>query len=766
MKESIITLSFSSLLLVSSSILSQPTDKLSSKSVIKPTTDSTETVIATSAQTSSATISDTAPLILANVSSHNVSNHMSSSIDSSLENALSNDTSDITIIDTSPAELSPVTGAAHDSKNAEAQAVITPTEILPAEITFSDEEIAHLRQLFLQAEHALKRKDEISYFMLSEQLKDYPLYPYLQYRWLRKHLGDQAQIEVFLEENKTSRYADKLKRKWLRHLGKTRQWSLILKYPVTTKNATLNCYYHRAQYNAGNKRAALYGARALWSLGHSQPKVCDPLFSQLKKSDLFTQELRWQRFEAALKNNKVQLATYISTLMPKQHRSTAQLWINLHRYPARYLPKLIKQPQTEQTAHMFRHAIHRLAGKDIQAAIDLWDANKKRLNTELDDNDKKSTAQLERRLAFKLAFERDSDAYQRFSQLNETDNSSRTWRVRVALSEQNWPNVLDAIDALSTAEQQQEKWQYWRARAYLETDEVDKAQVLFSELSTKRSYYGYLAADKVNSLYQLVNKPIAVSMEEIDQLKNKKEFRVAFELMTLERKNEAKLQWWHAVRSSDKDEIIVAAKLAQRWQWHEIAIFTVAKAKHWDDVEMRFPLSFVEKIEKNSAKNNLNPAVIFGLVRRESAFNEDAHSPVGARGLMQIMPKTGRQIARHFNERWRGGNSLYNPDVNIKYGAYYYQKLLTQFDGHYALALAAYNAGPSKVKKWLPEDKNMPADIWIETIPYKETREYVSAVLAYTLIYQQRAQIGEQKNVLSMNEFTREIKPLDSGQKP
>ena len=142
----------------------------------------------------------------------------------------------------------------------------------------------------------------------------------------------------------------------------------------------------------------------------------------------------------------------------------------------------------------------------------------------------------------------------------------------------------------------------------------------------------------------------------------------------------------------------------------------------------------------------------------ESGLKDDAESHVGARGLMQIMPKTGQYIARKLNERWRGKNSLYNPVTNIKYGSYYYQKLLTQFDGHYALALAAYNAGPHRVKRWLPEDKTLPADIWIETIPYRETRDYVSTVLAYTLIYQQRTQTNE----LSMNDFTRDVEPLDS----
>ena len=171
---------------------------------------------------------------------------------------------------------------------------------------------------------------------------------------------------------------------------------------------------------------------------------------------------------------------------------------------------------------------------------------------------------------------------------------------------------------------------------------------------------------------------------------------------------------------------------------------------------MRFPICYSDGVHENSAKQELNPAIVFGLIRRESAFNEKARSPTGARGLMQIMPQTGKQIARAFKERWRGNNSLYNPVTNIKYGSYYYQKLLKKFDGNYALALAAYNAGPERVKRWMPKAESVPADIWIETIPYHETRDYVTTVLTYALIYQQRIQ----SNGLSMNDFTRDIHPL------
>lgn len=742
MKENLILMSFSALLFASSGILSQPTNEISGPAVYG--TPEKQTSAFTSDNTSPK-IKKAPTLMLAKFND----------INDARSHQQSTDKTEI-IVDTARLKIA-ITDATTDAATTEAVA----TEALVKE--FSDEEIAQQRQLFLQAETALKKKDDASYFLLSDQLKDYPLYPYLQYQWLRKNLDRERQVKHFLEQHSSSRYAPILKRKWLHYLGRHKQWSLLLENKITTKDVTLSCYFHRAELNTGNRSAALAGAQQLWAVGHSQPKVCDPLFSELKKSVLYTQYLRWQRFDAALKNNKVSLAKYVRTLMPKRYHATAQLWLDLHRDPARYMPKLLSQPQSSESALMFRHSIDRLARKDIIEAIEIWDANK-----QLFTINKQLAEKLERRLALKLVFEREAGAYERLGQLDEQNKSSRTWRVRIALIEQNWPNVLTAIHALNDKEKADEKWQYWLARAYIETDNPEMAQPLLTELSNKRSFYGFLAADKINNLYQLSENPILVSSEEITALKSRDEFLVAFEFMVLDRKNDAKLQWWHATRQLNTKEIIIAAKLAQQWQWDEIAIFTVAKAKHWDDIELRFPLSYTDKILENSIQQKLNPAILFGLVRRESAFNEKAYSPVGARGLMQIMPGTGRQIAKNLNERWRGSNSLYNPETNLKYGAFYYQKLLNQFNGNYAIALAAYNAGPHRVKKWLPETEAMPADIWIETIPFKETREYVINVLAYALIYQQRSQSDERpiislsKNTLSMNDLTRDVMPLSA----
>ena len=715
MKENILILSFSALLLASSSLMSQ-------------TTDNNSTVI---------TYKQSKP--------HRFDKYLD---ETDRKSSMMLATTAVYTDNKNDGRLDDII-AEHNNKHAEADIDTTQEPLL------TDEEIVQLRPLFLEAEKAVKNNNKSRYLSLAEQLKEYPLYPYLQYQWLKKHLHQKQQVQDFLEQHKSSRYTGKLKHLWLHHLAKNRQWPQFLQHYSIGTNTKLNCYYYRALYNTGNKQAALNGATNLWAVGYSQPRQCDPLFKQLKKSSLFTQDLIWQRFDAALQNNKVSLATYIKNLLPESAQANAQLWLNLHRKPSTYIPQLLKQEKTAQSGLMFRHAIDRLARNDVTSAIKIWDNNKQDYAI-----DKKLADKLEKRLAFKLVFKGESGAYERLSQLDVPDDSSKAWRIRVALSEQNWPNVLTAIQALDETDRKTEKWQYWLARAYLETGEVEQAQQLFSELSKHRSFYGYLAADKVNSMYQLSDRPVNIPAEIITALKNRKEFRVASELRQLDRVTEAKLQWWHALRQLNNSEIITAAKLAKQWNWDEIAIFTIAKAKYWDDIEIRFPLSYADKIQQNSAQQKLNPAILFGLVRRESAFNENARSPAGAKGLMQIMPQTGRTIARHFKERWRGSNSLYNPVTNLKYGSYYYQKLLDRFDGHYAIALAAYNAGPERVKKWLPESGSMPADIWIETIPFHETRDYVRTVIAYALIYQQRTQSEE----LSMNDFTTDIQALDTKQ--
>ncbi|HEY9051548.1 MAG TPA: lytic transglycosylase domain-containing protein, partial [Gammaproteobacteria bacterium] len=155
-------------------------------------------------------------------------------------------------------------------------------------------------------------------------------------------------------------------------------------------------------------------------------------------------------------------------------------------------------------------------------------------------------------------------------------------------------------------------------------------------------------------------------------------------------------------------------------------------------ITLRFPMPLKDKVEHYSQKQQLDPALTYAVIRRESAFMADARSSVGALGLMQIMPGTARRVARHMNLPYGGKYSLLSADTNLNLGTSYLSQMLKRLDSQPVLATAAYNAGPNRVMDWLPQNAPLEAIRWIETIPFTETREYVSNVLTYSVIYQHR----------------------------
>jgi soluble lytic murein transglycosylase len=142
-----------------------------------------------------------------------------------------------------------------------------------------------------------------------------------------------------------------------------------------------------------------------------------------------------------------------------------------------------------------------------------------------------------------------------------------------------------------------------------------------------------------------------------------------------------------------------------------------------------YPLSYNEAICREAAKNKMESSLISGLIRQESIFDSKIVSPVGAVGLMQIMPSTGAGIARNLGEPF-AADSLLNPALNIRYGCFYLRRLMDEFDQNVILALAGYNGGPQNVKRWYARNHKRALDIFIEDIGFSETRKYVKLVLA------------------------------------
>ncbi|MGR9051933.1 MAG: transglycosylase SLT domain-containing protein [Gammaproteobacteria bacterium] len=582
------------------------------------------------------------------------------------------------------------------------------------------------------------------------ELNDYPLFPILRYLWLKNHLQNTREITAFLNDYGYSRHADLLKRQWLVYLSDTHQWQTFIDHYDRSDNNGLDCRFYWAKLKTGHRQEALTAAKNLWTVGYSQPKECDSLFNELVESKSVTREMIWARFELALTAGKQSLADYVKRMMSKQDREVADFWLKVHDNPSLAADETLWQKPFPNRGNVFAHAIDRLASTDLGKALTLWDNKKNTFAVSAPTVDR-----IERRLGLALAYRKDIDAFQRLSKVQHADETVREWRVRAALLEGNWQHVETAVAKLENGEREQIRWKYWLARALAETGKKTQSTGMFENLAADRSLFGFLSAERVAIPPRLGDQPIAVSPDAMARFKQLPGIAMVIEFNAMNREHEALRQWWFMLKRLDKEQILIAAKLAQQWGWTQTAIFTVAKAEHWDDVGLRFPIDYADYVEKNAKQQALDPAIVFGLIRRESVFNQFARSPAGARGLMQIMPQTGRQIARSLKEKWQSVHSLFDPSVNVKYGTYYFKQMLDRYNGHFALAAAAYNAGPARVDRWLPKNGSMPADIWIETIPFKETREYVSAVLSYAVIYQQRLK----RNALRIKDLMRNVKP-------
>ena len=613
------------------------------------------------------------------------------------------------------------------------------------------------RLKFVQAEEMIKSGDDQGFSVLSLELADYPLHFYLSYQWLSKHLDQNKKIQQFLQDNHSPLYTRKLRRQWLSFLYKNKQWSAYVENYQKPKSKQGQCRYQWARYQLNYKTKALTEAKKIWLTGRSLPRDCDKLLAKFTQSSLLTQKLIWQRFKLAINARQYALAGYLKNKMAgKEARQDAKQWLLLLKNPALIAKaNLLKGVSKAQKDDMFVYAVQRIIGRDVDKALQIWDGQKAKFKLT-----KEQLHKVDRSIALQLTFSKSDKAYVHFSRLMRSDKTARTWIVRAALIKGDWTAVQQALNKLSAKERASERWRYWQGKAFLQANQLKKAREIFIGLAKERSYYGFLAADYLQQDYWLSDNPIKVDEQEIISLLADKNFVIVNEFKALQKTKLAQQYWWQAIRGLKGTNLLVAAKVAEQWQWHKQAIMTVAQAKYWDDVSLRFPLDFTDKIQENARLQGLDEAIIYGLVRRESMFDEVANSPVGALGLMQVMPKTGKQIAKEIKYPWKGKADLLEASVNVKFGAYYYKQMLDKFSGNFALAAAAYNAGPDSVNRWLNIDSVYAADLWIETIPYKETRAYVAAVLTYALIYQR--QLGGKQTLMS--DFMVDIQPKNASE--
>ncbi|MFU8877878.1 MAG: transglycosylase SLT domain-containing protein [Wenzhouxiangellaceae bacterium] len=590
------------------------------------------------------------------------------------------------------------------------------------------------RAQFEQAWQAAARGDRVSVEQAIESLGDYPLVPYLKFELLRQKPDAIAPDEMaaFLERHRDWSFADALEQRWLLTLARNGEQAALLEYGEAARQAEAICMRERARLESDWIEGLTERVRELWLRPESQPRACDPLFNWWRRRGNPDFDTAWQRFGLAVEAGEHSLARYLRRYLEPGDRQLGDLWLQMASRPGSGLRAATSLPNQERARRLIAWGLHRLASQDWKAAEQMFQRMRPRFSFE-----EAEIAPALRRIALFRAVDLDAGAIAAIDALPESmvDQQMLDWRTRTALANDAWDEVLESIRRMSAEQQLRGKWRYWRARA-LEALQRPEAGLVYATLAAESDYYGFLAALRTGQPLILCNREISADGEIQRRLMADPVFERALELHQVGLNWHARWTFNRSMRSLGRSELEQAALLTAGQGWHDRAIAALSAARATQAYPWRFPVIERERIVREAGQHGVEPALVKGLMRAESAMQPDALSPAGARGLLQLMPATAQAVARRHGIRYQGATDLFHADRNIALGVAHLGELSERFAGDWTLIAAAYNAGIRVAERWQNDRPDMARDIWIETLSFHETRDYIPRVLAFATVYE------------------------------
>lgn len=590
---------------------------------------------------------------------------------------------------------------------------------------------AEQRALYQQAAAELDSGAGNRYQEMRDDLAGYPLRVDLDFSVKLGQLHDMTaeQARLFLAEADGTPLASRFLVAFLRHKAQDRRWrSFLAVLDAVPESPELQCYYYRAQRAIGDTAAAFEGAAALWNVGYSQDDACDPLFDSWVRSGGPDDEQIWSRALLAFKAKNGHLIRYVKRFAsPGLQRDLDEL-AAIYRRPARIEGDHHKA--TERHADIVVAGLVRLAQLNPNRAYQAMNSVRGGYAGSTERAQIVNRAIVRHSLFAERASAPDGWVTSQIAALRD-DELTVIW-LRNAIAISDWPSVVSGIGWLSPERRAEDRWRYWWARAH-EAQRQGDMQSLWSQLAQSRSFHGFLAADRLGLPY-VMNASSGVTPPPVTHAKTNLGVGRVQELLALGDGRQAKEQWRHTLNQLPVEQRASLGELALRKGWPDMATDAANAGRAWNRLDLRFPKTYWEQFDRAAAVVEQDAYELIAIARRESGLWAKAQSAVGARGLMQVMPATARSVAQSEDIQYQGASSLFQVELNIHLGAAYYSQLVARYEGNRVKALAAYNAGPTRIDRWT--DGTRAVDQWVDSIPYAETREYVQAVLAYAVIYQ------------------------------
>lgn len=594
---------------------------------------------------------------------------------------------------------------------------------------------AQERQAFRRALEAVERGRD--WKAEAAQLVDYPLLPVVQARELTRQLDKlkREDVQAFVAQAPDALPMVELRRNWLLERAEKKQWEDFLAVYVASADRELACHALTARLAGGATLDWSADLQTLWQDDRPLPAACEPALDWAAQNRLLDAAKLWQRIERGVQVGKAAMIDALVPRLPTSDRAAAGRLALALREPAQALSQAAGWPDDARHRRAAVVALSRQARRDSGAAEANYAALGKHLRWTAAERGEVAAA-----FALYRATEFDADALKRLADLPagaQTD-ATREWRVRVALAASDWTAALQALDALDDKQKNDEEWRYLRARVLRKLDRAAEAQALLADLAREANFYGFLAADWTDQPYAICPTRLPSDRATEQRLLGELGLARAFEWRALDEPREARREWDYTLARLSVEQRRLAADLAYREGWFDRAVFALNKGEELRYYEQRFPLAREPQIRRASHETGLDPAWTYAIIRAESAWVEDARSSADAYGLMQLLPATAARVAKGAGISYSRAEDLYRGDTNIALGTRYLSQMAERYNGAPWLASAAYNAGPGAVERWLGQRGQLEPDFFIASIPYKETREYVARVLAFSVIYDWR----------------------------
>lgn len=573
----------------------------------------------------------------------------------------------------------------------------------------------------------------------SEALRNYPLYPYLQAARIRRALADAGDVlgsvdqraQTFITYYENEPVGKSLRRVWLSSLAERGRWEQFLdQYRANLADDALECqsFTARIELERTSDLAPVIAKR--WLTPRSLPD-CERAFEWMRAQDALTPELIEQRARMALKEANSGFAREIAAFLPADRAAPVLQWASLLDDPQRQIEALIATPATTVEDEALLAGWTRYARRDRDLAMRRFDAfTRARGFTET------TASRYALALALALSWDRSPDALRYFDRVAaaDLDDYALEWAARASIWNSDWRRLANTIAAMSDTQRSLTRWRYWAARAAEHNDDAKLARQLYESTLTDDNYYSVAAASRLGQTFAPHPERLVIDDVQLKQIAQLPALVRARELFRSEMRELANQEWAYGYDMLPQPARPQAVQLAARWGWHDQAIMTAAQLRLFNDYPLLYPQPFDREVRAASELSKLPRELIYGVMRQESLYRTDAVSSAGAQGLLQMMPDTARRTARAWKQPKPGPDALFDPDVAIVLGAAQLKSLLDRFGGQTVVALAAYNAGPNAAGRWIPPQP-VEADVWIENIPYNETRTYVQRILWHNLVF-------------------------------